>query len=193
MCKLMIRQSLVLHGFVAGLSLLGAARAVADKGDGGATAQPGSKAQELRGKFTHGEAAAENAVRQKAVEQAVSEVVPETRALARKMLEAKTRIAAWVEITPDSHNVTVHMEGREAEVCPLLGARKGKDPQGRAAEFSARWDGRSLVQTITNDEGKRTNTFAPQSDGSLLLSVEISSSKFKTPIRYKLTYRADKG
>ena len=50
----------------------------------------------------------------------------------------------------------------------------------------------TLVQTITTEEGKRVNTIKVQPDGSLKLSVELSSIKFKTPIRYTLSFAKGK-
>jgi hypothetical protein len=84
--------------------------------------------------------------------------------------------------------VTVHFEGREPETCPLGGSAKGKDPEGNDAEFTVKVSGDKLVQTVTTDEGKRTNTFKREADGSFKLSVELISKKFETPIRYTLSY-----
>ncbi|HEX5656289.1 MAG TPA: hypothetical protein VFX59_03800 [Polyangiales bacterium] len=141
------------------------------------------------GRFKYAGKSTEDEVRKKSVEKAVSEFFALTRPIARKRLEAKTHIPEWIELKQKADVVVVQTEGRAAEPSSLKGATKGKDPDGNDAEFTARWDGDKLVQTVTTEEGKRTNTFAPQADGSVKLSVELRSEKFETPIRYTLTYR----
>jgi hypothetical protein len=135
--------------------------------------------------------ASENDVRQKSVDQAVSEFFALTRPIARKRLAAKTHIPSWFELREQGEAVVVQTEGRGTETSSLKSVTKGKDPDGNDAEFSARWDGDQLIQTVVTEEGKRTNVFAPQPDGTVKLSVELRSEKFETPIRYSLTYRRD--
>lgn len=71
---------------------------------------------------------------------------------------------------------------------PLVLALLREDPEGNDAEFAAKLVGDKLVQTVTTDEGKRTNTFTRAPDGSLQVSVELTSKKFETPSRYTLGY-----
>lgn len=131
---------------------------------------------------------AEKAVRQKSVDTTVAEFFALTRPIARGRIEKKTHIAEWVTIKQSPTNVVIQFEGRGLETCPFSGSVDGKDPDGNDAKFAAQWQGGKLVQTVTTDEGKRTNTFALQPDGSLKLTVELRSTKFKTPVRYTLSY-----
>jgi hypothetical protein len=147
----------------------------------------------LFGRFTAVVSEAEKKVRQKSVDQAVSEVSYLLRAIGRKRIEAKTHIPAWVEIKQGAPGtVTFHFEGRAPEPCSLNGSTKGKDPEGKDAEFAARWDGKNLIQTVATEDGKRTNVLEPQADGSLKLRVELRSTRFETPIRYTLSYKRAK-
>jgi len=155
-----------------------------------ASAATQAKDSKLFGRFTSVATEAEKQVRQKSVEKAISEISFVLRSFGRKRVEAKTHIPSWVEIKQTGPNtVTFHFEGRSPEPCPLSGSTKGKDPDGKEAEFAARWDGASLIQTVTTEDGKRTNVFKPQADGSLKLSVELKSDRFETPIRYTLSYK----
>jgi len=182
-----------------GLSLLLAATSVAQ--DGGAKppatnsaqATPAAKAESpLLGKFTSAVTEPEKQVRQKSVDQAVSEIFFALRGMGRKRVEAKTHIPAWVEIKQSGQTVTFHFEGRQPEPCPLQGSTKGKDPDGKEAEFSARQEGQKLIQTVKTEDGQRTNVFVPQADGSMKLNVELKSERFKTPIRYTISYKRQK-
>jgi len=142
----------------------------------------------LSGEYKVAASESEKQDRQKSVDKTVSEFFALTRPLARSKIEKKTHIAEWVSVKPGASNVVIHFEGRGAESCPLKGSSKGKDPEGNDAEFAAHWDGEKLVQTVTTEEGKRTNTFTPLPDGTLKLLVELRSKKFETPVRYALSY-----
>jgi hypothetical protein len=156
----------------------------------GAAVQHDSK---LFGRFSAAVSEAEKQVRQKSVDQAVSEVTFVLRAIGRKRIEAKTHIPAWVEVKPSgTGSIIFHFEGRAPEPCPLNGTTKGKDPEGKDAEFAARWDGEKLIQTVQTEDGKRTNVLEPQPNGALKLHVELRSTRFETPIRYTLSYKPAK-
>jgi hypothetical protein len=154
-----------------------------------ALAADDSSAASLDGSYKSAASAAQKEARQQSVDKTVSEFFFVTRGVARKRLEAKTKIAETVSIKRSKSEVSIHFEGRDVEVCPLSGHSKGKDPEGKETELAARLQGDTLVQTVTTDEGQRTNTFKPQADGSLQLTVELTSKKFETPIRYTVTYR----
>lgn len=167
-----------------------AQEAAKPKAPAASAAPSAQKESKLFGRFTAAVSEAEKQVRQKSVDQAASEVFFALRSVGRKRIEAKTHIPAWVEIKQTAPGtVTFHFEGRAPEPCPLSGSTKGKDPDGKDAEFTARWDGASLVQTVATEDGKRTNVFKPQADGSMKLSVELRSERFETPIRYTLSYK----
>jgi hypothetical protein len=145
-------------------------------------------APKLSGAYKLAASDAEKQARDKAVDKTVSEFFALTRPIARSKIEKKTHLAEWVTLEPGPSNVVIQFEGRDVETCPLKGTRKGKDPEGNDAEFAAHWDGDRLIQTVTTEEGKRTNTFVQQPDGSLKLTVELRSKKFETPVRYTLSY-----
>lgn len=172
------------------IALLSASIVVAEAGE---PAGAGSvAATSFEGRYQSAPTEAEKAARQKSVDTTVDEFFAITRPIARRRLEAMTRIPAWLKVKQTSDKVTVEFEGRKAETCPLEGSAKGKDPEGNDAEFAARIQGDKLVQTITTEEGKRTNTIKRQADGSLKVTVEIESKKFETPIRYTLSYASSK-
>ncbi|MEY4514538.1 MAG: hypothetical protein RLZZ450_6660 [Pseudomonadota bacterium] len=161
--------------------------------DTGAAAKPGAaQATGFSGKFTAAATDAEKKARQKSVDTTVNEFPDNVKPIAKDKLEIKTKIPAWVDIKQAGGKVTFHFDGRKPEECPLAGSSKGKDPDGNDASFEARLSGDTLVQTITTEEGKRVNTFKLQSDGSVKLSVELTSVKFKTPIAYTLSYAKGK-
>ena len=161
-----------------------AAQAEADNG----TSAAATDAPVFSGSYKVAASEAEKAVRQKSVDTTVSEFFALTRPIARGRIEKKTHIAEWVTIKQSAANVVIQFEGRGVETCPFSGSSKGKDPEGNDAEFAAHLSGGKLIQTVTTDEGKRTNTFVREPDGSLKLIVELRSTKFKTPVRYTLSY-----
>lgn len=154
----------------------------------GAKVASGDKLQPFLGRFKSVATEPEKKARQAMVDQAVGEFFFATRSLARKRIEAKTRIPAWLELKQSGQQVTVHFEGRYAETCPVGGTGTGKDPEDNPTQLTLRWDGANLVQTVTTEEGKRTNVFMPQPNGSMKVKVELRSSKFKTVIQYTLSY-----
>ncbi|MFM2416588.1 MAG: hypothetical protein RL385_1311 [Pseudomonadota bacterium] len=158
----------------------------ADANDGASPSA--AAASTLTGEYKVAASESEKQARQKSVDKTVSEFFALTRPLARSKIEKKTHIAEWVSVKPGTSNVVIHFEGRGEETCPLKGTSKGKDPEGNDAEFAAHWDGEKLIQTVTTEEGKRTNTFTPQPDGTLKVLVELRSKKFETPVRYALSY-----
>lgn len=161
--------------------------------DTGGAAKPGAaQATGFSGKFTVAATDAEKKARQKSVDATVNEFPDDVKPVAKEKLELKTKIPGWVDIKQAAGKVTFHFDGRKPEECPLAGSAKGKDPEGNDATFEARLTGDTLVQTIATAEGKRVNTFKLQSDGSVKLSVELSSVKFKTPITYTLSYTKGK-
>lgn len=176
-----------LHASLLGLTLLIAPQqlAFADADGAGASA---ADAPIFSGSYKVAASEAEKATRQKSVDTTVSEFFALTRPIARGRIEKKTHIAEWVTIKQSPTNVVIQFEGRGLETCPFSGSTKGKDPEGNDAEFAAHWQGGKLVQTVTTEEGKRTNTFTLQPDGSLKLHVELRSTKFKTPVQYTLSY-----
>ncbi|MDB4988799.1 MAG: hypothetical protein JWN04_3977 [Myxococcaceae bacterium] len=170
------------------LSLLASTVAVA-VADGGEGASAGSvEPSSFSGKYTAAPTDSEKTARQKSVDTTVGEFNFITRSIARKRIEAMTRISSWIQLKQSGGKVTVHFEGRQPETCPIDGVAKGKDLEGNDAEFAAKLSGDKLVTTVTTDEGKRTNTFKLQADGSLKVTIEIASKKFETPVRYTLSY-----
>jgi hypothetical protein len=142
----------------------------------------------LSGAYKVAASESEKQARQKSVDKTVSEFFALTRPIARSKIEKKTHIAEWVTLKQGPSKVEIQFEGRDVETCPLKGSTKGKDPEGNDAEFAAHWDGDKLIQTVTTEEGKRTNTFVQQSDGTLKVTVELRSKKFETPVKYTLSY-----
>jgi hypothetical protein len=172
------------------LALLSSSVVVADTGAGASAGA--AQATAITGRYTSAATDAEKKVRQKSVDATVKEFPENVQPIAADKLDVKTHIPSWIEIKQAGGKVTFHFEGRQPEVCPLSGSAKGKDPEGNDATFEARASGDTLVQTITTEEGKRVNTIKVQPDGSLKLSVELSSIKFKTPIRYTLSFAKSK-
>ena len=168
------------------LALLSSSVVVADTG--AAPKAGATQAAGIGGKYTVAATEAEKAGRQKSVDTTVNEFPDNVKPVAKDKLEIKTKIPGWVDIKQAGGKVTFHFDGRKPEECPLTGSSKGKDPDGNDASFEARLSGDTLVQTITTEEGKRVNTFKLQADGSVKLSVELTSIKFKTPIKYTLSY-----
>lgn len=177
-----------LHASLLSLTLLTTHQhaALADAGDG--AGESAADAPLYSGSYKVAATEAEKAARQKSVDATVSEFFALTRPIARGRIEKKTHISDWVTIKQNTSNVVIQFEGRGVETCPFKGSSKGKDPEGNEAEFAAEWQGSKLVQTVKTEEGKRTNTFALQADGSLKLSVELRSTKFKTPVHYTVSY-----
>jgi hypothetical protein len=168
------------------VALLSSSVVVAETGAGDkpSTAQ----ATAFSGKYTTAATDAEKKARQRSVDTTVNEFPENVKPIAKDRLEIKTKIPGWIDVKQAAGKVTFHFDGRKPEECPLAGSAKGKDPEGNDASFEARLSGDTLVQTITTEEGKRVNTFKREADGSVKLSVELTSIKFKTPIKYTLSY-----
>jgi hypothetical protein len=182
----------LLRASLLSVSLLVSSVAVvsAEAGEGAASGSAATPA--ISGRFTLAATEAEKQARQKSVDKTVDEFFVVTRPIARKKLEAKSRVSSWVDIKQVGNKVTVHVEGREPWTCAIDGTAKGKDTDGEATELTAKWQGDKLVQSVATSEGKRVNTFKLAPDGSLKLTVELTSEKFETPIRYTLSYAPSK-
>lgn len=143
----------------------------------------------LSGRYVYAGAKSEKKAISDMIDEILYTLEDSIRMTAQERLQMKTRVSDWVSIKQTGSKVVVHFEGREPDVMSFDGPTSGMDPEGNPAELKLSRSGDSLVHTITTAEGTRINTLKPQSDGSLLVAVELRSPRLQKPLRWSLTYK----
>lgn len=128
--------------------------------------------------------------RQKAIDKATEEFFFAIRPIVRAKLEKVTRVVNWVDVQVDNAVTVVQFEGR----APIRAVKDGpsgtwKDPEGKEYKVRHFTKGGTFTQTITGEEGERINTFKVDTNGDLVLGIEIKSERLTNPMRYNLRYK----
>lgn len=125
-----------------------------------------------------------------AIAKAMDAISPLFRKIGTKRLKANNPVSKQVSIAinGDKARVAFGMYDNEA---PLDGTRvKTKSKAGDRIKLRHRVRGSTLVQTITGDGGKRTNSFTLSEDGQrLTVRVKITSDQLPVPVEYRLSYK----
>lgn len=126
-----------------------------------------------------------------AIEEAVRELNPLIRGIARKrMREANTVIPELAFRLGGDPLVASYVGGRVIEA-PADGSPVAwTDQYGETIEVSHRLLDAMLLQTMSGKKGNRLNRYRFSSDGAkMTMSVEIQSNRLPAPLRYSVSYR----
>jgi hypothetical protein len=131
---------------------------------------------------------------QKALEDAIEKVVQEMlfikRPIARGRLKDRNKIAVAWSFATAGGQIKSTAEGIMSWSSPENGAPADvKTSTGDDAKLTQKMSDNKLTQIFTTKEGKREDIFTLAADGTLTLSVVLTSEQLPIPLQYTLTYK----
>lgn len=111
--------------------------------------------------------------------------------MARKRLTAANPVIRRIGFSLGGDPLLSSYIGGRLVESPASGAQVSwVDQNGDAVRVSQRWDGRTLVQRMSDSRGERTNTYRFTADGARMsMRVRLQSSMLPGPLEYRLDYR----
>lgn len=130
--------------------------------------------------------------RSDSVDQAINDAVRRMNVFTRGVARGRLR-----RTNPPYANVRIAFYGDNAEitagpsrlVLPLSGAPVTWKRDGETLTVTGRMESGSYVETFDAKDGRRTNVFSAGSDGTLTMSVTVTSPRLPKPLTYRLVYR----
>ncbi len=143
----------------------------------------------LGGDWVYAGGSAEQAQRERALDQAAQGFPGPFRAQARRRLEQQFTPAPSLDIAVRGDRV--ELRGARGTLALTVGgpATTVAGPNGRG-EAQATREGGHLVITLRGERGTRKTTYRLASGGErLVLAIEVRGQRRETPLRYEATYR----
>ncbi len=126
----------------------------------------------------------------KKVEGIVEQMSFYKRPFARGELRDATDPAQKLSISFDGEKVEIQFDDDPPAVSKKDGTPgTWTNTEGEAHELKQTVGANRIVQSFTNDEGTRKNTFSLEDDDTLVMQVEIDSSQMPEPLTYRRTFR----
>lgn len=144
----------------------------------------------LTGVWTHSRDTNEQANRYGAIDQVTNSMNRLMRGRAREMLRAKTTPHSTIQITDEGHRVTFSGEKHRVTFKTDGTPTRVDSERGTATARAKRQNGKLILTSQGNDGGVQTTVHNLSEDGTrLVLDVSITAKMFKSPIRFKATYK----
>lgn len=141
----------------------------------------------LSGTFTLNQQASDNV--NTAIDAAVRPMNALLRPIARGRLRSTNQPYRRVVIAAQGSQTSITTDSRAAILTPSNGnSIRWRREDGETLNVSTSWQGDRLVQTFRADDGTRVNTYKMNADGSMTMSVTITSGRLPRPLTYNLVY-----
>ena len=139
------------------------------------------------GEFTFSGGEAEREAMRQAVEDAVAEMNPLIRGIARDRLLASNAIPDAAKVHPEGDVVTIGFDDREYTASLGAGPIEVVGSSGDPLKLTHRLTGGKLVQDFVGDKGGRTNTLGVGGE-TLTVDVRVHSTKLPKDVTYRMTF-----
>ena len=144
----------------------------------------------LTGVWTHSPDAKEQADRYEAIDQVANRMNLLMRGRARETLREKTAPQPTIQITDEGDRVTFSGKKHRATFKTDGTPTRVDSERGTATARAKRQNGKLKLTSQGNDGGIQTTVYSLAKDGTrLVLDVSIDAKMFKSPMRYKVTYK----
>ena len=141
----------------------------------------------LMGTFTYNQAASDNV--NTAIDAAVRPMNALLRPIARGRLRSTNQPYRRLVIASQGAQTSVTTDTRAAILTPSNGnAVRWRREDGETLNVSTSWQGDKLVQTFRADDGTRVNSYQMNADGSMTMTVTITSGRLPRPLTYRLAF-----
>ena len=126
----------------------------------------------------------------RAIEQGIASMNFLTRPIARSRLKKVNTPYRTLRISHTPAQVTTVADERAPVISPSDGSSvKWRREDGEVFDVSTTWEGASLRQSFSADDGQRVNVYSLSSDSrTLTLHVTVTSPRLPKPITYALKY-----
>ena len=127
----------------------------------------------------------------KAMEQAIDQLNPLVRGLARRRLASSDPLVHTITITVAGDRVTVKLVGQKtASFTTKIGAtEKVTNPEGKQVDLTHRFTKEGLEQVFVGPKGSSRTVYSLQPDDrQLVVSTTMKGQQLDTPISYRLVY-----
>lgn len=148
---------------------------------------------ELVGSYTYvGDRAKDEAAIEAKVNAATAEMSRMVLKRAKPKLESSTRIPAQMSIKQQGSNLVFKMDDYVVTTPDDGRSSKVTTPAGESADASFDAKTAALVQSVAKTGGVKSNAFAFNEAGQLLVQVRITNDRLVGPVTYALLYARSK-
>jgi len=141
----------------------------------------------LMGTFTYNQAASDNV--NTAIDAAVRPMNALLRPIARGRLRSTNQPYRRIVIASQGTQTSVTTDSRAAILTPSNGnSIRWRREDGETLNVSTSWQGDKLVQTFRADDGTRVNSYQMNPDGTMTMTVTITSGRLPRPLTYRLAF-----
>lgn len=143
----------------------------------------------VNGQWKKSSTSEQEAQRARVIQDATADFNVYIRGIARGRLEKRTTAPEFLSVDVDEHHISLRYAGGHWKI-PLNGKAQNMALSDGTGTVSAVVDRGSVVIVAVGENGRRTTTYTPSTDGrTMLWTVSITSERLSKPVMASATFR----